>query len=158
METNAALYEQDFYTWCLTSAALIRDGKWYDLDPVSVAEELESLGKSDRRALGSHLKNLVLHLLKWAYQPWGRQTGHFWRQSIRTARAEIAVLLEDSPSLHQVVPALLARWYPLARQDAAEETGLPLSTFPTACPWMPMHVLDEAFWPEVTEPCLPECA
>jgi len=148
MSTNAALYDQDFFAWTQTTAALIRGGKWYDLDPASVAEEIESLGKSDRRTLGSHLKNLVLHLLKWHYQPASRQPGHSWRQSIRNARAEIAVLLEDSPSLRQAVPLLLARWYPLARQDAADETGLLLATFPEVCPWTAAQVLDAEFWPE----------
>ncbi len=64
MSTNAALYDQDFYTWCLTTAALIRAGKWYDLDPASVAEEIESLGKSDRRALGACRRELFDHRLR----------------------------------------------------------------------------------------------
>jgi len=152
MGTNAELYEQDFYAWTQTTAALIRAGKWHEADTDSVAEEVESLGKSDRRALGSHLRNLVLHLLKWHYQPSGRQTGPSWRQSIRNARAEIAVLLEDSPSLRQAVPPLIARWYPLAREDAADETGLPLATFPEVCPWTPKQILDAEFWPEGETP------
>ena len=148
MSTNAALYEQDFYTWTQEQAALLREGALHDLDVTNLAEEIESLGKSDRRALGSHLRNLVLHLLKWHYQPAGRHTGPSWRASIRNARAEIAVLLDDSPSLRREVSGLLARWYPLARQDAADETGLPLATFPEACPWTPEQVVDTDFWPE----------
>ena len=117
------------------------------LDREALAEEIESLGKSDRRALGSHLRNLVLHLLKWQYQPSGRLTGHSWQSSIRNARAEIAVLLEDSHSLQQEGAGLLVRWYPLARLDAADETRLPLDTFPVTCPWTPAQVLDADFWP-----------
>ena len=148
MRTNAALYDQDFYAWTQEQAALLREGALDDLDVTHLTEEIESLGKSDRRALGSHLRNLVLHLLKWHWQPTGRDTGHSWRSSIRNARAEIAVLLEDSPSLRREVAGLLGRWYPLAREDASDETGLPLTTFPEACPWTSEQVLDADFWPE----------
>jgi hypothetical protein len=148
MRTNAELYEQDFFAWTQQQAALLRKGVVDALDLTNLAEEIESLGKSDRRALGSHLRNLVMHLLKWQYQPSGRLTGHSWRSSIRNARAEITVLLEDSPSLQQEVVGLLTRWYPLARLDAADETRLLLTTFPTACPWTPFQVLDPDFWPD----------
>lgn len=152
MITHAKLYDQDFYAWTQEQAALLREGALHDLDVTNLAEEIESLGKSDRRTLGSHLRNLVLHLLKWRYQPAGRSSGHSWRSSIRNARAEIAVLLEDSPSLRREVSGLLTRWYPLARQDAADETGLPLATFPEACPWTAEQVLDTDFWPEADIP------
>jgi hypothetical protein len=151
MRTHAELYDHDFYAWTQEQAALLREGALHDLDVTHLAEEIESLGKSDRRALGSHLRNLVLHLLKWHGQPTGRDTGHSWRASIRNARAEIAVLLEDSPSLRREVSRLLARWYPLARLDAADETGLPLVSFPEACPWTPEQVLDTDFWPAAEE-------
>jgi hypothetical protein len=148
MRSNAELYDQDFYTWTQKQAALLRAGALHDLDVTHLAEEIESLGASDRRALGSHLRNLMLHLLKWHGQPAGRYTSPAWRSSIRNAHAEIAVLLDDSPSLRREVSGLLARWYPLARQDAADETGLPLATFPEACPWTAEQVLDADFWPE----------
>jgi hypothetical protein len=151
MSNKTALYDQDFYTWTQEQAALLREGAVHELDLGNLAEEIESLGKSDRRALGSHLRNLVLHLLKWQYQPSGRQTGHSWQSSINIARDEIALILEDSPSLVATVPALLARRYPLARHHAADETRLPLATFPTACPWPPEQVLDPDFWPGETQ-------
>jgi len=151
MSPHPELYDQDFYQWTQEQAALLREGAWQDLDVLNLAEEIESLGKSDRRALGSHLRNLALHLLKWHAQPAGRHPGPSWRQSIRNARAEIAVLVEDSPSLRREVPGLLVRWYPLARLDAADETGLPLTLFPEACPWTPAQVLDDDFWPAAEE-------
>ena len=147
-ESNRALYERDFYTWTQTTAALIRAGTGSDIDRETLAEEVESLGISQRHALGSHLKNLVMHLLKWHYQPSRRQTGHSWRSSIINARDEIDVILDDSPSLRREVLALLARRYPTARMLAHDETGLPLPTFPEACPWTPEQVLDANFWPE----------
>src|SRR5262252_9818951 len=109
MGTNGTRYDEDFYTWTQEQAALLREGAVQELDLANLAEEIESLGKSDRRALGSHLRNLMLHLLKWQYQPSGRQTGHSWRASIRNARLEIAVLLEDSHTYEREVPQLLAR-------------------------------------------------
>jgi hypothetical protein len=149
MSTKPTLYDDDFYAWTQEQAALLREGAVQELDLANLAEEIESLGKSDRRALGSHLRNLVLHLLKWHYQPSGRLTGHSWQSSIRNARAEITVLLEDSHTLRQEVAGLLVRWYPLARLDAADETRLPRATFPAVCPWTPEQVLDDDFWPEV---------
>jgi len=148
MSTNAELYAQDFFAWTQTTAALIRAGKWYDLAPEALAKEVESLGISQRHALESHLRNLVMHLLKWHYQPGGLLTGHSWRSSIDNARDEIAMILEDSPSLRREVPGLLTRRYPAARRLAHDETGLPLSTFPATCQWTAEQVLDADFWPE----------
>ena len=63
-----------FFLWTQAQATALRDGKAQELDWANLAEEIESLGKSDRRALGSHLEGLVMHLLKWHYQPSGRAT------------------------------------------------------------------------------------
>ena len=102
MGSNAALYDQDFYTWTQEQAALLREGAWQDLDVTNLAEEIESLGKSDRRALGSHLRNLVLHLLKWHYQPAGRDDRPLLAlQYPQCPRRDHRLLLEDSPSLRR---------------------------------------------------------
>lgn len=143
-------YDEDFYTWTQAQAALLREGAWQELDMLNLAEEIESLGKSDRRALGSHLEGLVMHLLKWQSQPRRRQTGHSWASTIREHRGQIDAILEDSPSLRRAVPLLLDRRYPGARQRASDETHLPLVTFPAVCPWTAEQVLDAAFWPEDT--------
>ena len=146
MNTNAELYEQDFFEWSQTTAALIRAGKWDDLDREALAEEVESLGKRDRRELGSGLQTLLMHLLKWRYQPSERSGS--WRGTIRTARREITAVLADSPSLRRQVPGMLTTGYADARLDASDDTGLPLVTFPDTCPWTPAQVLDADFWPE----------
>jgi hypothetical protein len=146
MNTNAELYEQDFFEWSQTTAALIRAGTWDDLDREALAEEIESLGKRDRRELGSRLQTLVMHLLKWGYQPAERSGS--WRGTIRTARREITAVLDDSPSLRRQVPGMLTTGYADARLDASDDTGLPLVTFPDTCPWTPAQVLDADFWPE----------
>ena len=148
MSTNAELYAQDFFAWTQTTAALIRAGKWYDIAPEALAEEVESLGARDHRELRRRLQRLVTHLLKWQYQPSGHQTGHSWQSTIRTQRHEIADLLEQSPSLRRTVPDALNARYTLAREHASNQTRLPLATFPETCPWTVEQVLDADFWPE----------
>jgi Domain of unknown function DUF29 len=147
MGLNSDLYEQDFFQWTQTTAALIRQGKWHEVDPESVAEELESLGKRDRRELASRLQVLVMHLLKWHYQPERRSEGHSWRSTIRTQRLQLRLLLRDSPSLRPQVPPFVADVYPAARAEACDETGLPETTFPQECPWTVEQMLDDDFWP-----------
>jgi hypothetical protein len=88
------------------------------------------------------------HLLKWQYQPGGRQTGHSWRDTIRTQRAALTDMLDESPSMAHELPALLTKGYPLARQWACDDTHLPVATFPVTCPWSLEQVLDADFWPE----------
>jgi len=139
-------YGTDFYAWTQAQAAALRAKASKTLDWDNLAEEIEALGNEQRHAVRSHLRVLLWHGLKWTYQPDHRTTS--WRTSIRNARAEIADRLEDSPSLRPLVPALLASAYPRARRLAADETSLPLATFPEACPWTIEQVLDEEFWPE----------
>jgi Domain of unknown function DUF29 len=144
---TTAGYDEDFYTWTQAQAALLREGAWQELDMLNLAEEIESLGKSDRRALRSHLEGLLMHLLKWQYQPRRRQSGHSWYSTIAEHRKQIVYIIEDSPSLRRLVPSLLTE-YPGARQRASDETHLPLATFPDVCPWTAAQVLDAGFWPE----------
>jgi hypothetical protein len=146
MRTNAELYDHDFYAWTQEQAALLRKGAMQDLDLANLAEEIESLGKSQHRELGSRLDVLVLHLLKWSYQP--RERSGSWRSTIRTQRRELRRLLQQNPSLRPLVPDAVADGYPDACLDAGDETGLPPATFPATCPWTPEQVLDADFWPE----------
>ena len=152
MSTNTELYDQDFYAWTQTTAALIRAGKWHDLDREALAEEIESLGKSDWRELASRMAVLLRHLLKWRYQPERRQRGRSWRCTIWEQRSRLRRLLRQSPSLAPLVPQIIQEEYAEARLRASEETGLPLTTFPGACPWTSEQVLDAEFWPEGETP------
>ncbi len=148
MTTNAELYEQDFFQWTQTTAALIRAGKLQEIDPESVGEELESLGKRDKRELESRLEVLVRHLLKWRYQtdrPVRRQS---WRSTIREQRRRLARLLAQSPSLRPALAEALPEEYTHARQRASDETRLREDTFPHVCPWTAEQLLEADFWPE----------
>ena len=102
----------------------------------------------DRRALAAYLENLLVHLLKWYYQPEGRQTGHSRADSIREARTQLTEGLSDayaaSPQFHHSA----VQRYRAARRKASCQTGLPLTTFPEVCPWTLEQILDNAFFPE----------
>lgn len=139
-------YESDFYAWAQQNAALLRSGQLSLIDVDQIAEELEDMGKSERRALGSHLRVLLTHLLKWRYQPSHR--GVSWRLSVRNARLDIATIIKDSPSLKPQVDALLNDEYPGARSLALDETGLPPTAMPAHCPFDVAQALDADYWPE----------
>ena len=141
------LYDTDFYRWTQMQATALRAKDVAALDLEHLAEEIESLGKRDRRAVESYLEVILLHLLKWAYQPDRR--GRSWEKSLLQARHRLAKLLRESPSLASQVPEFLHEGYPHARRLAAVETDLPLTTFPATCPWAGEQVLDEYFWPEM---------
>lgn len=142
--STPASYDRDFYAWALESAHRLREGNLAGLDLQRIAEEIEDMGRAEKHALASHLKILILHLLKWRYQPALRSLS--WQLSITNARDEIAELLEDSPSLIGKLPDILARRYPAARQGAILETGLPSATFPTECPLAVEQLLDPEYW------------
>src|SRR5262249_10882031 len=82
-------------------AALLHDRQWEALDREHLIEELHLMAGTERRALGSQLERLLLHLLKWQYQPRRRLLGHSWEDSIVDARARLRDLLEDQPSLER---------------------------------------------------------
>jgi len=139
-------YRTDFYAWTQEQVALLAAEEWEKLDTQNIKEEIESMGISQRNALTSRLKILLMHLLKWRYQS-ERNYGNSWHNTIEDQRFEIEVLLRASPSLRREVPEEIAYVYPKARKKAALETGLALTTFPTDCPWTVEEILDEEFLP-----------
>jgi hypothetical protein len=142
------LYDTDFYAWALEQAALLREGAVAGLDLEHLADEIEGLARRDVRTMSRHLRHALLHLLAWRATPEDRTTGHAWRcSSLLECRYGMTEILEDSPTLTQHLPALIARCYPLVCQQAAVDTGLPLATLPEVCPWTPAQILDENFYP-----------
>jgi hypothetical protein len=140
-------YDTDFYAWTQAQAAAIRAKEVAALDIEHLAEEVEDLGRAVRKGIGSQLERLLLHLLKWRYDP-AIDPRRLWRVTIRHARREIAEELAENRSLHGYPATHLATAYRNARQDAVDETDLPQATFPEACPWTIEQVLDADFWPE----------
>jgi hypothetical protein len=94
------------------------------------------------------LENLLVHLLKWQYQPARRQTGHSWADSIREARTQLAAGLRDASAASPQFQDSAVRRYRAARREASRQTGLPVATFPEACPWPLEQILDPTFFPE----------
>lgn len=135
--TPASFYEADETGWLEATADLIRQGRLTEVDSVSLAGYLTDMARRDRRELVSRLVVLLTHLLKWEYQPDRRSKS--WRASIRTQRWELRDDLE-SGTLRNHAAAVFADAYARARDTAADETELDLSTFPKECPWS----LDEA--------------
>ena len=145
MSSRRTLHDSDFYAWSLEQAALLRAGRVDEADLSAIAEEIESMGKTEKRELVSRLTVLLLHLLKWRFQPSGR--GNSWRLSIANARDEIADLMADNPSLKSVIGEVMASAYRYARRKAAIETNMSEEAFPAASPWSFAEATDEAFWP-----------
>ncbi|MDN5869407.1 MAG: DUF29 domain-containing protein [Nitrococcus sp.] len=137
---RTSLYERDFHAWLQHTVRALRSGRWELIDRDALAEELEDMGKRDRRAIKSHLRVILIHLLKWATQPEMRSRG--WLGSIGNARDAISDILADSPSLAGEIAVLVPEAYLQARRQAAKETGLPAERFPSRCPWTEAVLLE----------------
>ena len=144
-QTVPSLYDIDFYDWTQTMATALRQGRWQELDLDNLAEEIESLGRSDKRALKHRLEVLLMHLLKWQYQPEKRSNS--WRATIVEQRLRIIDLLSDSPSLKPYLESEFANGYINACKLAAAETGLAATAFPSKCPFALKTILTDGFLP-----------
>jgi len=142
---SITLYNLDFYQWTQRQSELLRVEEWEQLDWQQIAEEIESLGKKDKRQVQSRLAVLITHLLKWEYQPGKRSPS--WRKTLKEQRFRLALVLNDSPSLKVGLPEFVAVVYPYAVENAADETGLARQLFPAICPYGIEQLLDPAFLP-----------
>jgi hypothetical protein len=139
-------YEDDFFLWTIQQAAVLRAGQLSKLDLVNLAEEIESLGRRDRRELADRIRKLIAELLKWHCDP-GARCG-YWRAAIRQQRYEIELILRDSPSLRQFVRDEFPRIYTEAREDVIDELRLLQPDFGPECPFTPEQILADNFLPE----------
>lgn len=139
-------YETDFYTWTQEQSALLKAGQFSELDLDNLVEEIESMGRSEKRALESRLTVLLQHLLKWQYQPVRR--GRSWQLTIKIQRMEFLKVLRDNPGLKPGLDQVLVDAYVSAVIKAAQETGLDESVFPEHCPWELADIIRQDFFPE----------
>ena len=139
-------YEADFHAWLMEQSRRLRMLRIPGIDSENLAEEIEYLARKDKREILSRLEILLMHLLKWKYQPDLR--GKSCRSTVNEQRHAIELVLNDSPSLRQTIPAAIARAYPAAIRKAAFDTDLPASTFPAACEWLPDVVLADGLLPD----------
>jgi hypothetical protein len=105
MTSRRSLHDSDFYAWSLEQAALLRAGRVDEADLAAIAEEIESMGKTEKRELVSRLTVLLLHLPKWRRQPSHRDKS--WRLLIANARDDIGGHLDDNPSLKAMLDSAM---------------------------------------------------
>lgn len=138
------LYETDYQQWIETTVEKLRSRDYADVDWDNLIEEIEDVGRNERRSLESNLIVVLLHLLKWQYQP-ERRSGS-WEGSIIEHRRRIKKALKESPSLQPYFESIFAESYVEAVKQAKAETGLPLEMFPP-CPYELTAVVDDEFLP-----------
>ena len=137
------IYDRDFVAWADEQALLIEQKRFAELDIVNLVEEVKDLGNRHRDALESQLIRLLMHLLKWDYQPDKRSKS--WGSTIKEARKQIKRLIKKHPVLKVHLEASLAECYQDAREDASDETELSLDTFPLICPYSVEEILNKEY-------------
>ncbi|MEH2457624.1 DUF29 domain-containing protein [Nostoc sp.] len=137
------LYEQDFYLWTQTIAQKLKENNFNEIDIPNLIEEIESMGRSEKRELKNRLIVLLMHLLKSQYQP--EKCSESWRSTISEQRICIETLLEDSPSLQPLLPEIFENCYQKARLKASDETGIKLNFFPKESPFTLEETLNNSY-------------
>ncbi|MGL5804774.1 MAG: DUF29 domain-containing protein [Xenococcaceae cyanobacterium] len=137
-------YTTDFYAWTQEQAKLLRNKERDRLDWQNIAEEIEDMGRSEKRQLESRLEILIMHLLKWQFQPNLRSRS--WQLTIKEQRLRLEKLLTENPSLKSSIDDIKEKIYPLAVISAEKETGL--SSFPETCPYDLKDLFSPEFLPE----------
>ncbi|HEY2017325.1 MAG TPA: DUF29 domain-containing protein [Bryobacteraceae bacterium] len=143
--TAAELYEIDFAEWTRQNAELLRSGRASEADLEHIAEEIEDMGKRERRSLRHHCVRLIEHLLEWQHHP--ERRGSSWQRTIKVQREEIKELLDENPSFRPNLPEVIAKAYKSAAENVALVTKRPRTEFPQACPYTIDQLLDEDFLP-----------
>jgi len=139
------LYESDFALWLEEQALALKERRTTALDWDNLAEEIEGLARSDRRALKSFLQNALLHMLELKYWNAARERNQRqWRDHLINARNGITIIVEDSPSLEYYLTDILDASYDHARHRAENRIGRRL---PAKCEWTLAQVRDDNFYP-----------
>ncbi len=141
-------YDKDVILWSQEQARLLRAGRFSELDIEHLADEIEDVGKSEKRELASRMAVLLAHLLKWSRQPEHRTNS--WRATINDQRKRIALAIKATPSLKTVMRDRDWQedmWLD-ARAQARKDTGLAEDDLPETCPWTMVQAADPEFWPE----------
>lgn len=146
IKSSSQLYDRDYNLWLESTIGQLRDRQFESIDLLNLIEELEGMSRSEKRAVYRNLKIMLMHLLKYRYQPTKRS--HSWRSSIREHRQRLKKAFEESPSLKNYFNNNLPDGYQDARELAADETGLALEAFPINCPFFQEQILDTEYLPE----------
>ena len=144
--THYDLYERDFCLWVERALVLMREGNFKDLDLENLLEEIADMSNSQKQALESNLKIILMHLLKYKYQ--ANKRTNSWRYTIVEHRQRIRKAFKNSPSLKRHFLDEFADVYLDARKLASVETDISIDAFPITCPFAADQVLDEDYLPE----------
>jgi hypothetical protein len=146
MSANTKSYDNDIIAWANEQARLLRAGRFDALDIEHIADEIEDVGKSEKRELASRMAVLLAHMLKWQYQTRGR--GNSWQRTIKEQRNRVRLCIDQTPSLKADLGDSF--WWSDVWSDAvakaSEETGL--GEFPESCPWSFDQIMNPEFWPD----------
>jgi Domain of unknown function DUF29 len=124
--TDYPHYAKDGYGWAMAQAAIIRAGRLDSIDWENVAEEIESVGRSERSRYKNHLIQILIHLLKWEAQP--ERRGMSWWLSIANGRIDALDTLEDNPSLKPELVKIHDEAMIHARKKAALQMRVDISS------------------------------
>ncbi|QZY94286.1 DUF29 domain-containing protein [Pantoea dispersa] len=139
-------YEADVVAWAQEQAALLRTGRFSEIDVANIAEEIEDVGKSEKRELARRMAVLLAHLLILKFQP-GRR-GSSWQRTIKEHRKALALHIKGTPSLKTALSDrdwIAAVWAD-AVSSATQETQL--DVFPEDCIWDMGQILSQKFYPD----------
>jgi Domain of unknown function DUF29 len=139
------LYETDYLQWIEATVQKIQSQEYGAVDWENLIEEIEDMGRRERHSLESNFIVLVIHLLKWQFQP--QQRSGSWEGSIIEPRRRVNKALKDSPSLNPYLIGLEAECYKEAVKQVKAETSLPLAAFPLNCPYELVDMLKDDFLP-----------
>ncbi|MGK7961129.1 DUF29 domain-containing protein [Crocosphaera sp.] len=128
---SPTLYDTDFNLWIEATVKQLKSGDFQEIDIDNLIEKIESMGKSEKRELKSRFAVLMMHLLKWKYQP--NKRSNSWLNTIREQRLQLSLLLQDSPSLNPSLEQEFNQWYHYSKKEAGKETKLSLDMFPQSC-------------------------
>ncbi len=143
-------YRADPYTWSLEQAALLRAGRFLEIDAPHIAEEIDDAGRAQYDKLESALRLTLQHLLKWDHQAARRSRS--WALTVRTQRRRLENTLRKNPGLKAELAEAVREAYADAVDDAALETGLSETAFPSLCPYSMDDILRRPVeWPDAAE-------
>ncbi len=139
------LYEKDFYAWTQEQAKLIKEKSFNQLDLMHLYDEVEDMGNRHADEIESRLTILLMHLLKWKYQP--NLQSRSWQLTIKEQRLSITKRINKMPSLKTKLPEIFSDSYEASLVSAERETGLDEAVFPQQCLWGIEQVLSFEFYP-----------
>ncbi len=147
--TSSATYETDFLIWTQEQSALLRAGHWAAIDQAHIAQELEDMGREQKLALQSLLRQILMHLLKLDYSPAKAPKAH-WAEEIIEYRDQAQARIDATPSLKHHAPELFDKAWLQARRAVEKTFALHRETVtvPERCPYSLEQVLNPDFFPD----------